>query len=35
MRASPLVARLRHMAEELDHGEETMAKKLRYMLWLN
>jgi hypothetical protein len=35
MRASPLVGRLRHSLDELDHGDETMAKKLRYLFWLN
>ncbi len=35
MRASPLVARLRHMREELERGEDTLGKKLRYLIWLN
>ena len=35
MRASPLVGRLRSMMAELDHGDETFEKKLRYLFWLN
>lgn len=35
MRASPLVARLRHMKEALDTGEDTLERKLRYLFWLN
>ena len=35
MRASPLVARLRLMKGELDRGEDTLSRKLRYLLWLN
>lgn len=35
MRASPLVARLRHMKEALDRGEDTVERKLRYLFWLN
>jgi len=35
MRASPLVARLRLMKGELDRGEDTLSRKLRYLFWLN
>jgi hypothetical protein len=35
MRASPLVGRLRHMKEQLDRSEDTLDRKLRYLLWLN
>jgi len=35
MRASPLVGRLRHMKEELERGEDTIDRKLRYLFWLN
>ena len=35
MRASPLVGRLRHMKEELERGEDTFDRKLRYLFWLN
>jgi hypothetical protein len=35
MRASPLVGRLRHMKEALDHGQDTVDRKLRYLFWLN
>jgi len=35
MRASPLVARLRHMKEALSRGEGTLERKLRYLLWVN
>jgi hypothetical protein len=35
MRASPLVGRLRLMKGELDRGEDTLARKLRYLFWLN
>ena len=35
MRASPLVARLRHMFHEVDHGDDTIERKLRYLFWLN
>ncbi len=35
MRASPLVGRLRHMKGDLDRGEDTLDRKLRYMFWLN
>jgi hypothetical protein len=35
MHPSPLVARLRGMKDELSRGEDTIEKKLRYLLWLN
>jgi hypothetical protein len=35
MGASPLVGRVRHMKEELERGEDTIDRKLRYLLWLN
>jgi hypothetical protein len=35
MRASPLVGRLRHMKEQLDRDQDTLGRKLRYLLWLN
>jgi hypothetical protein len=35
MRPSPLVERLRHMKQQLDQGEDTFERKLRYLLWLN
>jgi hypothetical protein len=35
MRASPLVARLRRMHDEIVHGDDRMERKLRYLLWLN
>ena len=35
MRPSPLVARLRQMKQQLDRGEDTFERKLRYLFWLN
>jgi hypothetical protein len=35
MKPSPLVGRLRRMHDELDRGEDTFERKLRYLLWLN
>lgn len=35
MPASPLLDRLRRMRREIDRGEDTMERKLRYLLWLN
>jgi hypothetical protein len=35
MRATPLVGRLRHMKQQLDRGQDTFERKLRYLLWLN
>ena len=35
MRASPLVGRLRAMKNQLERGEDSLERKLRYLLWLN
>lgn len=35
MRPSPLVGRLRQMRLELDRGQDTFERKLRYLFWLN
>jgi hypothetical protein len=35
MKPSPLVGRLRQMASEVDHGQDTFERKLRYLLWVN
>lgn len=35
MKASPLVGRLDAMKQQLDRGEDTFERKLRYLLWLN
>ena len=35
MKPSPIVARLRRMKDELSRGEDTLGRKLRYLLWLN
>ncbi|HKA89162.1 MAG TPA: hypothetical protein VKE22_15960 [Haliangiales bacterium] len=35
MEPSPLVARLKKMAGELDRGEDTFDRKMRYLFWLN
>jgi hypothetical protein len=35
MEPSPLVSRLRAMKIQLDRGEDTFERKLRYLLWLN
>ncbi|WP_428262414.1 hypothetical protein [Haliangium sp.] len=35
MTPSPLVARLARMKREMDRGEDTLERKLRYLLWLN
>ena len=35
MRSSPLVQRLNRMKNELDHGDEKLERKLRYLFWLN
>lgn len=32
---SPLVDRLSRMRQELDRGEDTIERKLRYLFWLN
>jgi hypothetical protein len=35
MRPSPLVGRVRQMKAELDRGEDSFERKLRYLFWLN
>jgi len=35
MKASPLVGRLAAMKQQMDRGEDTFERKLRYLLWLN
>jgi len=35
MKPTPLVGRLRQMKGELERGEDTFERKLRYLLWLN
>jgi hypothetical protein len=35
MKRSPLVGRLRLMMDEVDHGQDTFERKLRYLLWVN
>jgi hypothetical protein len=35
MKASPLVARLARMRSEVERGDESFGRKLRYLLWLN
>ncbi|MGE5182824.1 MAG: hypothetical protein ACM31C_12205, partial [Acidobacteriota bacterium] len=35
MKPSPLIGRLARMKRELDHGDDTFDRKLRYLLWLN
>ena len=35
MRASPLVSRLARIKRDVDRGDETASKKLRYLMWLN
>jgi hypothetical protein len=35
MKPSPIVARLRRMKDELSRGNDTLERKLRYLLWLN
>lgn len=35
MRPTPLVGRLRQMKAQLDRGEDTFERKLRYLLWLD
>lgn len=32
---SPLIGRLQRMRQEIDRGDETIERKLRYLLWLN
>ncbi len=35
MKPSPLVARLARMRSEIERGDESFGRKLRYLLWLN
>ncbi len=35
MRPSPLIGRLRRMKGEVDRGDESLERKLRYLLWIN
>ena len=35
MKPTPLVKRLDAMKQQLDRGEDTFEKKLRYLIWLN
>jgi hypothetical protein len=35
MKPSPMVGRINAMKQQLDRGEDTMDRKLRYLLWLN
>jgi hypothetical protein len=35
MKSSPLVRRLDRMKRELEHGDDTVGRKLRYLFWLN
>jgi hypothetical protein len=35
MKPSPLPSRLGRMKRELDLGQESLARKLRYLFWLN
>jgi hypothetical protein len=35
MPPSPLIGRLQRMRKEIERGEDTMERKLRYLLWLN
>jgi hypothetical protein len=35
MKPSPLVHRLDRMKRDLEHGDDTMGRKLRYFFWLN
>jgi hypothetical protein len=35
MKSSPLVRRLDRMKHDLEHGDDTVGKKLRYLFWLN
>ena len=35
MRPSPIVERIEKMKHELDHGDETFERKLRYLFWVN
>jgi hypothetical protein len=35
MKPSPLIGRLERMRKEVEHGTESMERKLRYLFWLN
>ena len=35
MTPTPLIKRLNRMKSEIDRGEESLERKLRYLLWLN
>jgi hypothetical protein len=35
MKSSPLVRRLDRMKHELEHNDDTVGRKLRYLFWLN
>ena len=35
MKPSPLLARLARMRREIDTGEDSFGRKLRYLLWFN
>jgi hypothetical protein len=35
MRPSPLLGRLRRMKGEVDRGQESLERKLRYLIWIN
>lgn len=35
MPASPLLQRLERISKEIDHGQDTFERKLRYLFWLN
>jgi len=35
MKSSPLVRRLDRMKQDLEHGDDTVGRKLRYLFWLN
>jgi hypothetical protein len=35
MKPSPLIGRIVRMEGEIDHGEDTLEHKLRYLIWFN
>ena len=35
MKPSPLVARLARMRRDIERGDDSFGRKLRYLLWLN
>ena len=35
MKASPLPSRMRRMQSEIDRGQESLERKLRYLFWIN